>query len=70
MLMRALLVHIAHETAGAARTRHSLRPLYFEGENYLQTSGDQRRELLIHVCFALTLNQEVRRYGARAWALD
>jgi hypothetical protein len=39
-------------------------------EDYLQTSGDQRRELLIHACFALTLNQEVRRYGARAWALD
>src|SRR5882724_7269930 len=31
MLMRALSVHIAHETAGAARTRHSLRPLYFRG---------------------------------------
>jgi hypothetical protein len=30
-------------------------------ETYLQTSGDQRRELLIHVCFALTLNPEVRR---------
>src|SRR4029079_5397411 len=27
MLMRALFVHIAHETAGAARIRHSLRPL-------------------------------------------
>jgi hypothetical protein len=25
-------VHIAHETAGAARIRHSLRPLIFEGE--------------------------------------
>ena len=24
-------VHIAHETAGAARTRSSLRPRYFEG---------------------------------------
>jgi hypothetical protein len=32
MLMRALSVHIAHETAGAARTRHSLRPLISEGE--------------------------------------
>ena len=33
MLMRALLVHIAHETAGAARTRSSLRPLLVcEGE--------------------------------------
>jgi hypothetical protein len=27
MLMRALFVHTAHETAGAASTRHSLRPL-------------------------------------------
>jgi hypothetical protein len=32
MLMRALSVHIAHETAGAARIRHSLRPLYFRGQ--------------------------------------
>ena len=30
--MRALSVHIAHETAGAARIRHSLRPLTTEGE--------------------------------------
>jgi hypothetical protein len=27
-------VHIAHETAGAARTRSSLRPLTIEGEEY------------------------------------
>jgi hypothetical protein len=32
MLMRALSVHIAHETSGAARIRHSLRPLYFRGQ--------------------------------------
>jgi len=31
MLMRALFVHIAHEIAGAARIRHSLRPLIGEG---------------------------------------
>src|ERR1700736_6489540 len=30
---------IAHETAGAARTRSSLRPLYFEGEVYGQILG-------------------------------
>src|SRR5882724_1631943 len=29
MLMRALSVHVAHEIAGAARIRHSLRPLNF-----------------------------------------
>jgi hypothetical protein len=44
MLMRALSVHIAHETAGAARIRHSLRPLISEDrKNYLQTSGATRR---------------------------
>src|SRR6476660_10624673 len=31
MLMCALLLPIAHETAGAARIRHSLRPLFGEG---------------------------------------
>src|SRR3984893_7896498 len=36
------LVHLAHETAGAARTRHSLRPLIFEGEPH-QDSGASRR---------------------------
>jgi len=25
------LLHIAHETSGAARIRHSLRPPHFEG---------------------------------------
>jgi hypothetical protein len=45
MLVRALSVHIAHKTAGAARIRHSLRPLIFRGrENDLQTSGAMRRE--------------------------
>jgi hypothetical protein len=45
MLMRALSVHIAHETSGAARIRHSLRPLSSRGrENDLQTSGATRRE--------------------------
>ena len=34
MLVCALLVHIAHETAGAARTRSSLRPLFGEGEMF------------------------------------
>src|SRR3954454_15546138 len=45
MLMRALLVHIAHEIAGAARIRHSLRPLNFRrSQNYLETSGASCRE--------------------------
>src|ERR1700736_2907147 len=34
----------AHETAGAASTRHSLRPL-FCGRMILQTSGASRREI-------------------------
>jgi hypothetical protein len=37
-------VQIAHEIAGAARIRHSLRPLIFEGETTLKTSGASRRE--------------------------
>ena len=44
MLMRALFVHIAHETAGAARTRSSLRPLIGEGEEFQHNSGAMRRE--------------------------
>jgi hypothetical protein len=39
MLMRALSVHIAHETAGAARTRHSLRPLTIEGRELIADLG-------------------------------
>ena len=34
MLVCALLVHIAHETAGAARTRSSLRPLLPGGQGF------------------------------------
>src|ERR1700733_12614478 len=34
----------AHETAGAARTRSSLRPLFFWGRMNLQTSGECCRE--------------------------
>src|SRR3954452_17919982 len=39
MLVCALFVHIAHETAGAARTRSSLRPLTTEGEEYRANLG-------------------------------
>jgi hypothetical protein len=46
MLMRALLVHVAHEIAGAARIRHSLRPLIFErARSFLQSSGISSREI-------------------------
>ena len=38
------LVQTAHETAGAARTRPSLRPLYSRAGSYLQSSGAMRRE--------------------------
>ena len=33
------LVHVAHETAGAARIRHSLRPLIGEGGKFLANLG-------------------------------
>src|SRR5260370_22452850 len=44
MLVCAFFVHLAHETAGAARIRSSLRPLTFEGGKCLQDSGASRRE--------------------------
>src|SRR6266567_7860838 len=45
MLVRATIYFIAHGTSGAARIRHSLRPLISRGrENYLQDSGAMRRE--------------------------
>jgi hypothetical protein len=43
-------VHFAHETAGAARTRHSLRPLFGEAGSYWQSSGVLCREIE-KVCF-------------------
>jgi hypothetical protein len=43
MLVCVLFALFAHETAGAASTRHSLLPL-FEGKEFQQTSGAGRRE--------------------------
>ena len=37
-----LLAHTAHETSGAARTRHSLRPLFSKGDNEIQDLGQNR----------------------------
>src|SRR6266571_1719373 len=39
-----LFAQIARETAGAASTRSSLRPLFRRGQTKLQTSGSMRRE--------------------------
>src|SRR3954453_9211521 len=44
MLVCVCFVHLAHETAGAARTRSSLRPPIFWGRHAWQTSGASRRE--------------------------
>ena len=41
--VRFLLVHFAHETAGAARIRHSLLTR-FSRDNDMQTSGRSYRE--------------------------
>src|SRR5207248_6419648 len=35
---------LAHETAGAARTRHFLRPLFEEAQRICKSSGETRRE--------------------------
>jgi len=47
--VRTSRAHIAHETAGAARTRHSLRPLTAEGEAIWKTSRATRGET-VDVC--------------------
>src|SRR5882757_8924726 len=44
MLVCAFLHSFAHETAGAARTRSSLRPSVFRGGTIQQTSGAASRE--------------------------
>src|SRR3954454_24496512 len=50
MLMRALLVHIAHETAGAARIRHSLRPLISRGRyNFFMTRTQCAARMRMHI---------------------
>src|SRR5437588_5183819 len=50
MLMRALFVHIAHEIAGAARIRHSLRPLTIEGKEISGKARAQRvARMRIHI---------------------
>jgi hypothetical protein len=43
MLVCVLLLPFARETAGAARTRSSLRPLYFEAQESLHSPGASRR---------------------------
>jgi hypothetical protein len=45
MLVCAFYHFIAHETAGAACIRLSLRPLTGEGVTSMQTSGETRREI-------------------------
>src|SRR5260221_4517836 len=49
MLMRALSVHIAHEIAGAARIRHSLRPLIGEGEHRRKTRAQCAARSRTHI---------------------
>jgi hypothetical protein len=56
-------VHIAHETAGAARIRHFLRPLDFErAVIYQHTSGNQCRENA-KVCFLVIPGRAEREPG-------
>src|SRR5258708_39305752 len=45
MLVCVVLCMFAHETAGAARTRRSLRPLISEGGSEQQNSGELSREI-------------------------
>jgi hypothetical protein len=45
MLVCVSFAQFAHETAGAARTRPSLRPLISEGKVFQQNSGNNCREI-------------------------
>jgi hypothetical protein len=49
MLVCAFLHIFARETAGAARTRLSLRPLFEEGGKKQQNPGETRRGNYMHV---------------------
>ena len=42
-------MHLAHETAGAARTRSSLRPLFLRGVKYFQENSREIRGELAKV---------------------
>jgi hypothetical protein len=65
MLMRALSVHTAHGTAGAARIRHSLRPLFCGGcEEFQQSSGAMRREnAKVYLSFSVIPGRAQREPG-------
>jgi hypothetical protein len=39
-----VLFHFAHKAAGASSARHSLRPLFFKGQDVKQNSRDLRGE--------------------------
>src|SRR5206468_5460098 len=64
MLVCALLCAIAHETAGAARTRSSLRPLMKRGQASRYNSGASRREIAKSYSIVVT-RQRVARMRAR-----
>src|SRR5215217_1611074 len=49
MLMRALFVHTAHEIAGAARIRHSLRPLIGGGRNTCKPRAHRAARMRTHI---------------------
>src|SRR5256885_3457521 len=57
LVCRLLPCALARETAGAASTRSSLRPLSSGGQTKIQTSGDQRREIA-NVYSALRIESE------------
>ena len=54
---------IAHETAGAASTRHSLRPPDFSGAKDEQDSGETRRENADPYSLVITRLDRVIQYS-------
>jgi hypothetical protein len=59
-----LFIHIAHETAGAARIRHSLRPLIWRGAKVTRKPrADRAARTPMHVCSNLQIRTRFRRPG-------
>jgi hypothetical protein len=56
--VRFLIVQLAHETAGAARTRSSLRPALYEGETTQSSGGSRRENADAYPLGSLKMNQE------------
>src|SRR4030088_3611310 len=71
MLVCVFSIHFARETAGAARIRHSPRPLILVARTFTQTSGASRRGALTRVWMSpsLVVPAKAGTHNHRGWRL-